>query len=90
MSDNDLWPEMKSTPAPRGEPTDAIFAVVRGELGDYMRHTSFHLDFGNPALILLAKHGYPNNDHLIKLEQSIDNRYLETCDQENPLHFITI
>ncbi|KAL8851722.1 MAG: hypothetical protein Q9221_003332 [Calogaya cf. arnoldii] len=90
VSDTAFWPEMKSRPAPRGEPTDAIFAVVRSELGDYMRHTSFHLEFGNPALILVAKHGYANIDHLIKLEQSIGNRYLEICDQENPLHFMTI
>ncbi|KAL8753645.1 MAG: hypothetical protein Q9199_004912 [Rusavskia elegans] len=90
VSDADLRPEMKSRPTPRKEPTDAVFAVVRSELGDHIRHTSFHLDFANPALIPIAKHGYPSADHLAKLEQSIEDRYIGSCDQENPLHFMVI
>lgn len=90
VSDSDLWPDMKSQPAQRTEPTDAMFAVVRSELGDHIRHTSFHLSFANPALIPIAKHGFPDSEHLSKLEQSIEDRYFGACDQENPLHFMSI
>lgn len=90
VSDADLRPEMKLPPTPRKEPTDAIFAVVRSKLGDHIRHTSFHLDFANPALVPIAKYGFPSADHLVKLEQSIEDDYLGSCDQENPLHFMVI
>jgi hypothetical protein len=94
VNDTDLRPEMKVLPAARGEPTDAVFAVVRAELGDFIRHTTFHLDFANPALKPLAKHAYnnatPDNGLLDKLEAMIEYQYLKPCDHENPLHFVTM
>ena len=92
VNDADLRPEMKAPPATRREPTDAIFAVARCELGDYVRHTSIHLDFQNPALKPLAKYAYDGLDfesgHLLGLEETIEDRYLKLCDQENPIHFM--
>ncbi|KAL8671005.1 MAG: hypothetical protein Q9168_004476 [Polycauliona sp. 1 TL-2023] len=90
VGDTDLWPEMTSLPVSRREPTEAVFAVVRSVLGDYLRQTSIHLNFSTPALIPLAKYGRLNIDQLTKLEQSIENNYLGNCDDDNPLHFMTI
>ncbi len=94
VNDSDLRPEMKEPPAIQGTSTEALFAVVRSELGDFIRHTLFHLDFTSPALKPLAKHlrdtAAPDGGELVKLEEIIEDQYLKSCDQENPLHFMTI
>ena len=94
VNDSDLWPEMKGPPAIQGKSTEAIFAVVRSELGEFIRHTVFHLDFTSPALKPIAKHlpsgPAPKGDELAKLEEMIEDQYLKSCDQENPIHFMTI
>ena len=94
VNDTDLRPEMKLPPATRGEPTDAVFAVVRSELGEYIRHAAFHLHLANPALKPIAKNFQnspaADSSHLVKLEEMIENRYLKFCDPENPIHFMAI
>ena len=93
VNDSDLRSDMKVPPAVQGKSTEALFAVVRSELGDYIRHTAFHLDYTSPALKPIAKH--LQNDHaaggeLATIEGLIENRYLQWCDPENPIHFLTI
>ena len=94
VNDSDLRPEMKGPPAIQGKSTDALFAVVRSELGEYIRHTEFHLDFTSPALKPIAKHlqngPAPEGGELSKLEEMIEDQYLKSCDQENPIHFMTL
>ena len=94
VNDSDLRPEMKVPPAIQGKSTDALFAVVRSELSEFIRHTMFHLDFTSPALKPIAKHfqnGLAGEDgELVKLEEMIEDQYLKYCDQENPIHFMTI
>ena len=86
VSDSDLRSEMKHAPAVQETATDAIFAVVRGELGDFVRHAMFHLDFTTPALKPLI----PEGAELATVEKMIEDKYLRFCDAENPLHFMTI
>ena len=86
VSDSDLRVEMKQAPAVQEKATDAIFTVVRGELGDFVRHSMFHLDFTTPALKAIV----PETDNLSTLEKRIEEKYLRFCDPENPLHFMTI
>jgi len=86
VSDSDLRVEMKQPPAAQEKATDAIFAVVRGELGDFVRHSMFHLDFTSPALKAIV----PEVAELSTLERRIEDKYLRFCDPENPLHFMTI
>ena len=92
VSDTDLRPEMKVPPTTRGEPTDAVFVVIRSELGDYIRHSKIHLDFANIALKSISKHAQnssaPEIVSFVKLEEMIENRYLKFCDPENPIHFL--
>ena len=94
VNDSDLRPEMKGPPAIQGKSTEALFAVVRSELGEYIRHTVFHLDFTSPALKPIAKQHHqgpvPEGGELVKLEEMIEDQYLKSCDQENPIHFMTI
>ncbi|ESZ95501.1 hypothetical protein SBOR_4155 [Sclerotinia borealis F-4128] len=94
VSDSDFHTEMKDPPQIQGKPTESIFAVVRSELGDLIRNTKFHFDFNNPALKPAAKdiHHDPTTEgsELAKLEKIIEEKYLQFCDPENPLHFMTI
>ncbi|MCJ1380207.1 hypothetical protein MMC17_003310 [Xylographa soralifera] len=94
VNDSDLRLEMKEPPQIQGKSSEALFVVVRGELGDFARHTLFHLILSNPALKPIAKdvqHGpFPEGCALASLGKRIEDEYLKFCDPENPLHFMTI
>ncbi|KAF2718657.1 putative C6 transcription factor [Polychaeton citri CBS 116435] len=94
VNDFDIRPEMKSLPTSLGTPTEAFFAVVRSVVGDYIRHSSIHLEFVNPALKALVKRSQGNltleDNELKVLESTMEQEYLESCNPENPLHFMTI
>lgn len=86
-NDFDFRAGMKMPPEVHGMVSEALFAVVRGEIGDYLRHCSFHLDFINPALKAVARK-QPEGDELAALEQIIEGKYLRYCDLQNPLQFM--
>nr|KAK5447693.1 hypothetical protein LTR18_003274 [Exophiala xenobiotica] len=94
LNDFDIRPEMKTLPSSHETPTEALFAVMRGELGEFTRHSTFHLDFTNPSSKTNAKGSHGNldleNDELNALETAIEAKYLRLCNPENPLHFMTI
>ncbi|KAL8792879.1 MAG: hypothetical protein Q9195_004521 [Heterodermia aff. obscurata] len=94
VNDSDLRADMKVLPMVQGISSEALFVVVRSDLGDLIRHTRYHLDFTNPALKPLAKQlpstPIPEGDELRKLEEKIESQYLQFCDQENPIHFMAI
>lgn len=97
LNDFEIRPELKKSPVGSHEkPTEALFAIVRGEMADFVRHSAFHLNFINPALNIIAR---PNDtehsvvlecDELNALEKAIEDKYLAFCDPENPLHFMTV
>ncbi|KAL4933005.1 Zn(II)2Cys6 transcription factor [Aspergillus undulatus] len=93
VNDFDLRPGMKDPPKVQGPSSEALFVVVRGEMGDFLRSSSFHLDFTCPPLKAVAKEirgkSYQETNELDTLERLIEDRYLRFCDPENPLHFIT-
>ena len=94
LNDFDLQPEMKDPPAVQEKSSEALFAVVRSEIGEFVRHSAFHLDFVNPALKVLAKDvqgGHlPEGGELVALEKMIEDNHLKFCNPENPLHFMTM
>ncbi|GFF25949.1 hypothetical protein IFM58399_01228 [Aspergillus lentulus] len=91
VNDFDLQPEMKTGPATHGNPSEALFVVVRSELGNFVRRSSFHLDFTNPALKTVAKENpLPAAGSLPAFERMIEENYFASCNPENPLHFMTI
>ncbi|KAL9090538.1 MAG: hypothetical protein Q9165_005299 [Trypethelium subeluteriae] len=94
VNDSDIRSEMKVLPQGHEKPTEALFAVVRSELGEFIRHRDFYLDFTNPSLKALAKGSQHGTDSefggLVALEKIIEEKYLDFCNLENPLHFMTI
>ena len=94
VNDSDLRPEMKEPPPIQERSSEAVFAVVRCELADFIRHTAWHLDFTNPVLKPIARHLHNDptlqGNELLKLEKAIEDQHLKFCDQDNPIHFMTI
>lgn len=92
VSDFELQPDIKTAPAANIRPTEMLFAVVRSELADFVRHSTFHLDFTNPVLNTIAPRSttIDEKEQLLALEKTIEKKYLASCNPENPLHFMTI
>ncbi|KAF3028651.1 hypothetical protein E8E15_010633 [Penicillium rubens] len=92
VSDFELQLEIKTPPAPNDRPTEMLFAVVASELGDFVRHSVFHLDLTNPFLTAIApgSTAIDEMERAITLEKTIEEKYLASCNPENPLHFMTI
>jgi hypothetical protein len=94
VNDSDIRPEMKVPPTIREGSTDALFAVVRSEMGDFARHSNLHLDFINPRLKSISQRpdadGAAHLAELVAFEKSIEERYLKHCNPENPVHFMTL
>ncbi|PLB50139.1 hypothetical protein P170DRAFT_463409 [Aspergillus steynii IBT 23096] len=89
VGDSDLRIGMKDPPIAQGPASEALYVVVRSELGEFLRHAPFHLDFTHPALKPIAKE-LPGGGDMAALEKIIEEKYLVACDPENPLHFMTI
>lgn len=96
VNDSDLRPEMKEPPQAQAQfPTEAIFAVVRSELGDFLRRTRFHMALTSPWLKELFASGaarghIPEGKELVVLETMLETKYLVSCDPENPVHYMAI
>lgn len=96
VDDSEIRAEVKTPPVTHEKPTEALFAVVRSELADFVRHSSHHLTHTQPFFYntTAAKdklQGAPREDsRLPALEETITNKYLRFCDPESPLHFMTI
>ena len=87
INDQDLRQELKTLPPIESKPSDSVFAVVRAEHCDGLRHSNFHINFINPSLADITR---PTTDDMGLLEKSLDQRYLSRCDPDNALHFMTI
>lgn len=94
VNDSDLHMEMKRPPAPYAQNTEALFVVVRCEMAEFVRHSSFHLDFINPVMKHIVKQlrGSTASDTsgLADLERRMDQLHLRFCDQESPIQFMTL
>ncbi|ETN42291.1 uncharacterized protein HMPREF1541_04232 [Cyphellophora europaea CBS 101466] len=87
VNDFDLRREMKSLPTSHNQLTEALFVLVRYELGDLIRHSHFHLNYTSPSLKAIAKD--PQDSGLVSFENAVEERF-RLCNPENPLHFMTI
>lgn len=95
VNDSELRPEMSEPPVAASVATDAVFAVVRAEFGDFIRHAGFQLDFTCPWLKPLARetrHSQTTPDGFVMptLERLLEQKYLQSCDPKNALHYATI
>ncbi|PQE20331.1 c6 transcription factor protein [Rutstroemia sp. NJR-2017a BBW] len=93
LNDSDLSPELKEPPQVQGSSSQALFSMLRCEIGEVVRHSTFYLDLTNPALKFLARDGeyisYPDGGGLSNLEATFEAKYLKFCDQGTPIHFMT-
>ncbi|KAK8044139.1 hypothetical protein PG993_004163 [Apiospora rasikravindrae] len=89
VNDSDLRPEMKEPPVEEahGKPTEALFAVVRAEMADFVRNTPSHLEFTMPILKPIAQ-PLPEGGDVGALHRLIEEKHLKNCDDENPLQFM--
>jgi hypothetical protein len=87
VSDSELREETKTPPKSQEQATEAIFAVVRSEIGDCIRNSPFYIEFTNPAVKPLAKKLPEDSDTV--LEKELEDKYLRFCDAENRVHFMT-
>ena len=87
VNESDLHIDMEQSPRVQGKASDALFSVLLSELGDFLRHAPFHLDFTNPAFKAIAKE-IPKGNDLNAWESIIESEYLAYCDLGNPLHFM--
>ncbi|KAF3941272.1 hypothetical protein ABW19_dt0200310 [Dactylella cylindrospora] len=94
VNDFEIRQEMKTPPTAHKVPTEALFAVVRSELSDSVRHSAVHLDFTKPYLSTAVKNTQQGTTAdctgLDALEKAMEEKYLVLCDADNPLHFMTI
>jgi hypothetical protein len=94
VNDSDLGQDIRESLPAQGKTSDALFAVVRSELGDFVRHTMFHLGFFGPALRPINTDAQQSTDtegtKIDSFGKMIEDRYLNFCDPDNPLHFMTI
>ncbi|KAF5985002.1 C6 transcription factor [Fusarium coicis] len=88
VSDSELREETKNAPKVQEQATEAIFAVVRSEIGEYTRNSRFFIAFTNPLMKPLAKKLPEGGD--VALERMIEEKYLKFCDTDNRLHYMTI
>ncbi|KAF2123481.1 hypothetical protein P153DRAFT_328351 [Dothidotthia symphoricarpi CBS 119687] len=85
VNDSDLRHDMKEAPRVQGKSTDALFAVVRSEMGEFVRRTVFHLGYYAPSL--LPRDVHTEGGETNRFEKTIQAKYLDFCDLDNPLHF---
>lgn len=90
VNDCDLRAETKEPPAEaaHGKPTEALFAVVRAEMADFVRNTPSHLDFTMPILKPIAR-PLPEGGDLAALHRIIEDKHLRRCDDDNPLQLLS-
>ena len=114
-NDSDLRAEIKEcaadSAAVQGTPyaSEAVFAVVRGELGNALRYMEYYLALSNPALRHMARRVpssssassssaaaspaaglSPEFAEIDAIETLVNDKYLQHCDPDNGLHFMTI
>ncbi|RMZ84094.1 hypothetical protein DV737_g1359, partial [Chaetothyriales sp. CBS 132003] len=92
VNDFDLRPQMKTAPPAHEDPTEALFVVVRGELGNYLFQRALDLDFSDRSVRLHPQEAkmIPDPNAVDALEKKLEDKYLSLCNLENPLHVMTL
>jgi hypothetical protein len=87
VNDSDLRPEMKHLPAVQESNTDLIYLSMRSEIGDFVRDSASYHSFsiGYPR----TRSSQPEKD-LHELERKLEDKYLNSCDPENAVQFMTM
>lgn len=93
VSDSDLRDEMKEPPSGQLQMSESVFSVVRAEMGNALRQSSFYLKLVNPRLTLLIQPSQQDqgaSSLAEKLEEKLEQHYFRSCNEDNPLHLMTM
>ncbi|KAL6699325.1 hypothetical protein J3F84DRAFT_360523 [Trichoderma pleuroticola] len=94
VNESELRTGLRDGPKTQIKISDSIFVVVRGVIADFIRHSSFYLNFTNPAMNAATK--TPSTKSGVEggevdvLEKELEEKYLQLCDPDIPLQFMTI
>lgn len=94
VNESELRAGLKDIPRTQTRISDSIFVVVRGVIADFIRHSSFYLDFTNPAMNAATRTASTKSDvdgsEVDAFEKELEVKYLQLCDPEIPLQYMTI
>lgn len=90
VNDFDIRAEMTSLPPSHRIPTEALYAVVSSELGNYARHSTSYLDCNGPTRHTWGERPLQPSRTLDDIETALENKYFALCNPENPIHFMTM
>ncbi|KAM6480846.1 hypothetical protein HDV62DRAFT_365791 [Trichoderma sp. SZMC 28011] len=94
VNESELRTGLRDGPRTQTGISDSIFVVVRGVIADFIRHSSFYLNFTNPAMNAATKNPSTKSDvkggEVDTLEKELEKKYLQLCNPEIPLQFMTI
>lgn len=88
VNDSDLRPEITEPPSAQGTSSEALFVVVRSEVGEFVRRSRVRLGFA--SLPVAKDAAQTEGSKLDALEKRIEDKYLRFCNPENPLHYMTV
>ncbi|UKZ75622.1 hypothetical protein TrVFT333_003310 [Trichoderma virens FT-333] len=94
VNESELRTGLREIPRTQTRISDSIFVVVRGVIADFIRHSSFYLNFTNPAMNAATKTASTKSNvdggEVDAFEKELEEKYLQFCDAENPLQFMTL
>lgn len=93
VNDFELQAEMRQAPTRHvNSMTEALFAVIRTEIADYVRHSASHISIisGRPSLHTAVSPSKRKGSDINTLETMIETKYLVHCSTEVPLHYASI
>ncbi|KAK4065045.1 transcriptional regulator family: Fungal Specific TF [Trichoderma aggressivum f. europaeum] len=94
VNESELRTGLRDGPRTQTRVSDSIFVVVRGVIADFIRHSSFYLNFTNPAMNAATKTPSTKSggegSEVDVFEKELEEKYLQLCDPEIPLQFMTI
>jgi hypothetical protein len=92
VNDFEMQPDTRMAPTKHDtSATEALFVVVRSELADFVRNSVFHLNFvvGQPSSERISQ-SKRDGGELKVLGKLIEDKHLVYCNEEVPLHYMTI
>ncbi|KAJ5594400.1 uncharacterized protein N7459_000608 [Penicillium hispanicum] len=92
-NDSDLDPRMTEPAREKEGPTEMMFCLARSEFGKWLRRWSKDSALSNSPWAFLSSSSTPlrEKDHAVdELENAMEQRFLQYCDQSIPLHLATI
>lgn len=90
VNDFDIRPEMTAAPTAHRIPTEALYAVVYSELGNYARYSQSYLDCNGPTPEVWKGQSSQGGRTLDDISQALENKYFALCNPENPIHFMAM